>query len=175
MLTLSSFKTALFAVAIAGLVALPSGRVRADDAPALAACDAPPTSPFAVVQIDTMPRINLRLASNQQEREQGLMFVENMAPDDGMLFLYTSPSTESYWMYHTDIPLSIAWLDQNGTILDIQDMPRLNNPDDQTEAAQHVYTPAVLPYWYALEVNEGWFVQHGVGVGQQLLLCLGGS
>ena len=122
-----------------------------------------------------MPRINVRLASTEQQREQGLMFVENMAPDDGMLFIYTTPSNESYWMYHTDIPLSIAWIDQNGTILDIQDMPRLNNPDDQAEAAQHVYTPAVLPYWYALEVNQGWFVQHGVGVGQQLLLCLGGS
>ena len=36
----------------------------------------------------------------------------------------------------------------------------------------HVYTPAA-PYWYALEVNQGWFSQHGVGVGQQMLFCLG--
>ena len=141
----------------------------------MSACDPSVGAPYAEVQIDTYPRVNLRLARTEQEREQGLMFVDNMAPDDGMLFVYTSPSTESYWMYHTDISLSIAWIGQDGTILDIQDMPRLNNPDDQTEAAQHVYTPAVVPYWYALEVNEGWFVQHGVGVGQQILLCLGGS
>jgi uncharacterized membrane protein (UPF0127 family) len=175
-LTHSSLKTALFAAVIAGLMALPSAHVRADDASSSAGCDyTSSTAPYGEVQIDTYPRVNLRLARTEQEREQGLMFVDNMAPDDGMLFVYTSPSTESYWMYHTDIPLSIAWIDQNGTILDIQDMPRLNNPDDQTEAAQHVYTPAVVPYWYALEVNEGWFVQHGVGVGQQILVCLGGA
>lgn len=179
MLTHSSLKTALLAVAIAGLLTLPSGGgVRADDGATsngAGACDPSVGAPYAEVQIDTYPRVNLRLARNEQEREQGLMFVDNMAPDDGMLFVYTSPSSESYWMYHTDIPLSIAWIDRDGTILDIQDMPRLNNPDDQAEAAQHVYTPAVMPYWYALEVNEGWFVQHGVGVGQQMLLCLDGG
>jgi uncharacterized membrane protein (UPF0127 family) len=71
------------------------------------------------------------------------------------------------------IPLSIAWIDRDGTIVDIQDMARLNNPGDQSEAAQFVYNPAA-PYWYALEVNTGWFLQHGVGVGQQIMFCLGG-
>jgi uncharacterized membrane protein (UPF0127 family) len=75
-------------------------------------------------------------------------------------------------MYHTLIPLSIAWIDRDGTILNIQDMARLNDPFDVREAERFVYSPGVA-YWYALEVNQGWFVEHGVGVGQQILLCLG--
>jgi uncharacterized membrane protein (UPF0127 family) len=99
---------------------------------------------------------------------------EYLPPDSGMLFVYQAQSRESYWMYHTLIPLSIAWIDRDGTIVDIQDMPRLKDPTDEQEASHTVYTPAA-PYWYALEVNEGWFVQHGVGVGQQISFCLGGT
>ena len=51
-------------------------------------------------------------------------------------------------------------------------MPRLDNPDDVQAAGRSVY-PSQAPYWYALEVNEGWFVEHGVGIGQQFMLCLG--
>jgi uncharacterized membrane protein (UPF0127 family) len=75
-------------------------------------------------------------------------------------------------MYHTLVSLSIAWIDRDGTIVDIQDMPRLNNPDDVQDASRHVYNPRA-PYWYALEVNQGWFSDHGVGVGQQISFCLG--
>ena len=97
-----------------------------------------------------------------------------MPPDNGMLFVYTGPSTEAYWMLNTLIPLSIAWIDYDGTIVDIQDMPRLNDPSDQVEAARNAHGPQAS-YWYALEVNQGWFVDHGVGVGQQMLFCLGAS
>jgi uncharacterized membrane protein (UPF0127 family) len=89
-----------------------------------------------------------------------------------MLFIYDAQATEGYWMYHTLIPLDIAWIDRSGDIVDIQTMPRLNDPNDVSEASRTVYTPAA-PYWYALEVNEGWFLQHGVGVGQQMTFCLG--
>ena len=91
---------------------------------------------------------------------------------DGMVFLEDGPTDASFWMKDTLIPLSIAWVDRGGTIVSIKDMPRLNNPDDVQEASRTVYNPDA-PYWYALEVNEGWFVQHGVGVGQQMLFCLG--
>lgn len=101
------------------------------------------------------------------------MYRQALPPDSGMLFVYQAPSSEGYWMYHTLIPLSIAWIARDGTILDIQDMSVLNNPNDDQEAARTTYYPRVVPYWYALEVNEGWFVQHGVGVGQQMLFCLG--
>jgi uncharacterized membrane protein (UPF0127 family) len=170
-------RPALLAVALAGLVALAllaftaSGKARAQSA--TGACgDA--SAPYAEAQIDAHPRINLQLARTEEQRETGLMYVDSMPTDAGMLFMYTAPSNESYWMYHTLIPLSIAWIDKDGTIVDIQDMPRLNDPNDIQEAGRTIYTPSGA-YWYALEVNEGWFVQNGVGVGQQMLFCLGGS
>ncbi|MBV9601861.1 MAG: DUF192 domain-containing protein [Chloroflexi bacterium] len=168
---------ALLAVLVAGVVALgliaftASGRARAQSG--VGSCG-DPSAPYAEVQIATHPRINLQLARTEQERETGLMYVDNLPPDGGMLFVYTAPSNESYWMYHTLIPLSIAWIDRDGTIVDIQDMPRLNDPNDIQEASNTIYTPSGS-YWYALEVNEGWFAQNGVGVGQQMLFCLGGS
>jgi len=169
-LTASSLRTAVLGVLVVGLMALPAPS-RAQDA--VGTCgDA--NSPYAVVQIDTFPRLDLELARTSQEHQLGLGDREYVPPDSGMLFVYQSPSTESYWMYHTLIPLSIAWIDRNGSIVDIQDMPRLNDPYDQQEAGRHVYTPSGA-YWYALEVNEGWFVQHGVGVGQQIVFCLGGA
>lgn len=163
----------MLALVLGGCLAVPRSD-RASAQAATGACD-DGAAPYAQVEIDTQPRVNLMLARSEAEREQGLMYVQEMPPDNGMLFVYSSPASEGYWMYHTLIPLSIAWIDRDGTILDIQDMPALNDPNDVQEAARTVYNPAVVPYWYALEVNEGWFVQHGVGVGQQMLFCLGGA
>ena len=159
-------------IAAALLVLPPSTGARAQQS-AIGACG-DPSAPYAEVQIDTQPRIDLSLARTPAEHEQGLMFVQGMPVDSGMLFIYAAQADESYWMYHTLIPLSIAWIDRDGTIVDIQDMPRLNDPSDVQEAGRTVYTPAA-PYWYALEVNQGWFVEHGVGVGQQMMFCLGGA
>jgi uncharacterized protein len=165
-------RSALLALLAAVLLVVPpSSGARAQQSAVGACGDA--SAPYGEVQIDTFPRVNLQLARTEAEREQGLMYVDDLPPDSGMLFVYTSPSRESYWMYHTLLPLSIAWIDRDGTILDIQDMPRNNDPNDVQEASQKVYTPAAVPYWYALEVNEGWFVQHGVGPGQQFVFCLG--
>jgi uncharacterized membrane protein (UPF0127 family) len=166
-LAASPFRSLLLAAVVVGLMAMPA-RSRAQDA--INSCSAA-SSPYAEVQIDTLPRIDLELARTSQEHERGLMFRDYMPPDSGMLFVYTFESRESYWMYNTLIPLSIAFIDRDGTIVDIQDMARLNDPSDQSEAARFVY-PSAAPYWYALEVNSGWFLNHGVGVGQQIAFCL---
>jgi uncharacterized protein len=150
-------------------MALPA-RGRAQDA--AGACGDRTAPPYAQVQIDTYPRLDLELARTPQEHERGLMFRDSLPPDSGMLFVYQSQAQEAYWMFNTLIPLSIAWIDRDGTIVDIQDMPRLNDPSNVQEAGLHTYPPAA-PYWYALEVNQGWFVQHGVAVGQQIMFCLG--
>ena len=159
---------ALIGLFLVGFVVMPA-RGRAQTA--LGACGSV-TEPFAEVQIDTYPRVDLALARTPQEHQRGLMDVEYMAPDSGMLFVYSAEATDGYWMFHTLLPLSIAWIDRAGTIVDIQDMPRLNDPYDIQEASRTVYTPAGA-YWYALEVNQGWFFEHGVGVGQQITFCLG--
>jgi len=152
-----------------GLMAVPA-RGGAQDAQTI--CGDPSAAPFAQVQIDTLPRLDLELARTPQERERGLMFRDVLPPDSGMLFVYQSQAREAYWMYNTLIPLSIAFIDRDGTIVDIQDMARLDDPSDVQAASRVTYPPAA-PYWYALEVNQGWFVEHGVGVGQQIVFCLG--
>jgi uncharacterized membrane protein (UPF0127 family) len=126
-------------------------------------CD-PNAGPYAEFQVDALPRIQpLEIARTPQEHEVGLMYRQSLPADGGMVFVYTYQASEGYWMRNTLVPLSIAWIDRNGMIVDIQDMQPQS--DD-------VHVPAA-PYWYALEVNQGWFLQHGVGIGQQVLFCLG--
>jgi uncharacterized membrane protein (UPF0127 family) len=170
-LAVTALALALAAVVVVGFIVLPA-RLRAQSTANSIGCDPDSPTRYAIVQIDTYPRVDLELAQTADEREVGLMFREKLPPDSGMLFVYQAQSNEAYWMYHTLLPLSIAFIDQSGTIVDIKDMPRLANPDDVQEAARHTY-PSAAPYWYALEVNQGWFFQHGVGVGQQIMLCLG--
>jgi uncharacterized membrane protein (UPF0127 family) len=141
------------------LVCLPAAG-RAEDA--IGQCG-DPSAPYAEVQIETLPRLTLEVARTPEEHQVGLMFRESLPGDKGMLFVYDRPSIEGYWMHNTYVPLSIAWIDQLGTIVDIQDMQPLT--DD-------VHWPAAA-YWYALEANQGWFYEHGVGVGQLVTFCLG--
>ncbi len=168
MLAASTFRSLLLAAIVVGLMAMPANG-RAQDA--IGACT-DGSGPYAEVQIDTLPRIDLELARTSQEHERGLMFRDYLPPDSGMLFVYTAESRESYWMFNTLIPLSIAFVDRDGAIVDIKDMARLDDPSDESQAARFIY-PSVAPYWYALEVNSGWFLDHGVGVGQQIAFCLG--
>jgi uncharacterized protein len=167
-LTAYSLRSAALVVLVVGLMALPA-RGRAQDGSATCG---DPSAPYGLVQIDGSPRLDLQLARTPAEHERGLMFVDVLPPDSGMLFVYQAQAQEAYWMYNTLIPLSIAFIDRDGTIVDIQDMARLDDPSDSQLASRFTYPPAA-PYWYALEVNQGWFVQHGVGVGQQMMLCLG--
>ena len=152
-------RSALLALLLVGLVALPAA-TRAEDA--IGQCgDA--TAPYAEIQIDTFPRLNLEVARTPDEHQVGLMYRQELPTDSGMLFVYDRPATEGYWMHNTYVPLSIAWIGQEGTIVDIQDMQPLT--DD-------VHWPTSA-YWYALEANQGWFLNNGVGVGQQVTFCLG--
>ena len=141
------------------LVAVPA-TTRAEDATAQCGDS---FAPYAEVQIDTQPRLNLEVARTPDEHQVGLMYRQSLPDDGGMLFVYDHPATEGYWMHNTYVPLSIAWIDQNGAIVDIQDMQPLT--DD-------VHSPAAA-YWYALEANQGWFTNNGVGIGQYVTLCLG--
>lgn len=90
------------------------------------------------------------------------MYRETLDPDGAMLFIFETESRGGFWMRNTPLPLSIAWLDAEGTIVDIQDMQPLS---DQVHAP-----PA--PYWFAVETNQGWFAANGVTVGDRVVLCL---
>jgi uncharacterized membrane protein (UPF0127 family) len=75
-----------------------------------------------------------------------------------MLFVFGQDTNAGFWMKNTKIPLSIAFIDREGTIMETQDMEPL---------AAKTHTPAQA-YRYALEVNRGWFVRHGLGAGDRV-------
>jgi len=103
-----------------------------------------------------------KLALTSQEQERGLMFLESLGDNDGMLFEYKQPGALSFWMKNTLIPLSIAFIDYSGTctgtIVDIQNM--------EPNSLQLHRAPKLVRA--GLEVNHGWFERQGVQVGDQI-------
>jgi uncharacterized membrane protein (UPF0127 family) len=105
------------------------------------------------------------VADTEPKRELGLMNRRKLDPDAGMLFTWQQPVLDSFWMKNTLIPLSIAFIGVDGTIQELQDMA------PQTET---LHTPA-QPYLYALEVNQGFFRQNGITVGDHVTPYVGGQ
>lgn len=100
-------------------------------------------------------RLEVEIADDNQERAKGLMHRDSLAADRGMLFIYPEEDVRRFWMKDTRIPLSIAFLDEDGTILRIADM----NPLDTNRTSSNYKVR------YALEVNQGWFAEHGIEKG----------
>jgi uncharacterized membrane protein (UPF0127 family) len=120
--------------------------------------------PNAVVSTFTHDIILIRLetAATEQQRATGLMYRHVLDPDTGMVFVWGQQTHDSFWMENTLIPLTVAFLGQDGTIQEVQDMAPLTTT---------LHTP-LLPYFYALEVNQGFFSQNGIKVGARLSLNL---
>ena len=91
------------------------------------------------------------------------MYRESLAEGRGMLFVFSDSQIRSFWMRNTYIPLDIAYIDENLTIIDIQPM------EPQTEDPH----PSARPAMFALEVPLGWFAKSGIGVGTQAKLVFG--
>lgn len=99
--------------------------------------------------------LQVEIADEPGERSVGLMFRESMPEDAGMIFLYEEDHLGSFYMKNTFIPLSIAFVDAGGTIVDIQDM--------EPETVETHRPPE--PYRNAIETNQGWFERNGIDVG----------
>jgi uncharacterized protein len=102
--------------------------------------------------------IQAEVASTDATRTQGLMRRKSMAQSAGMLFLFDESAGYCMWMKNTLIPLSVAFIDERGQIVNIADMQPL---DETTHCAAR-------PVRYALEMNQGWFKKRGIGPGTQL-------
>jgi uncharacterized protein len=102
--------------------------------------------------------IRAEVAARDQDRQQGLMFREKMEPNEGMLFVFEQPQQVCMWMKNTLLPLSVAFLDNAGRIINIEDMK------PQTLDSHCARKPAR----YALEMNQGWFRQKNVKPGTAL-------
>lgn len=99
--------------------------------------------------------IKAELAASNAERERGLMFREKMAANEGMVFVFETPSEVCMWMKNTLLPLSVAFIDEAGKIVNIEDM------QPQT-TDNHCGKKRVR---YALEMNHGWFKQKNIKAG----------
>ena len=111
--------------------------------------------------------LEVQEADSPDEREQGLMGRTSLGADQGMIFLFgdvsDSPVTSEFWMKDTLIPLSIAFWDQQGRIVGIRDMVPCTKDPCPTYASPK-------PYTGALEVNMGFFNEHGVTTGDRIEL-----
>ncbi|MCL2297173.1 MAG: DUF192 domain-containing protein [Proteobacteria bacterium] len=103
--------------------------------------------------------VTAEVAQTPEQRERGLMHRFTMPGGHGMLFVFTRPQPLSFWMKNTPAPLSIAFIDERGTILNIRDM----TPNDDTTL--HRSQGNAL---YALEVRKGWFDEQGIKAGMSV-------
>ena len=112
-------------------------------------------------------RVRVEIADDDFERARGLMYRTALAENRGMLFVYEEEQQElTFWMKNTLIPLSIAFMDSEGRIVDIQDMKPLGLEQTVPDAKLPRYVSAE-PARYALEVNQGFFEERGVEVGDR--------
>ena len=98
------------------------------------------------------------VAATEQSRTTGLMYRFSLNPDSGMLFVFGTPQPMTFWMKNTYVPLSIAFIDADGRIVNIEDMA------PQTEATHGSRGLAL----YALEMKKGWFGANGIGPGDRV-------
>lgn len=105
-----------------------------------------------------MHRIEAEVANSQETRMRGLMMRKSMPVHHGMLFVFDARAIHCMWMKNTLMPLSVAFLDDEGRILNVEDMK------PQTED-NHC---AARPARFALEMNAGWFRNRGLTAGARL-------
>ena len=103
-------------------------------------------------------RIQAEVASTQQARQVGLMNRTSMPTDSGMLFIFDQKATHCFWMSNTKIPLAIAFIADDGKIVNIEEM--------QAETLNNHCPKA--PVRYALEMNRQWFSQRAIGPGSMI-------
>ena len=121
---------------------------------------------FTVARVEVVSQngvvlsLSVELADTAERRARGLMFRQSLDDEAGMLFLFPSETRSGFWMQNTPVPLSIAFIDEAGVIREIQEMAPLTT---------ELHAPAEAYRW-ALEVNQGWFAEKGVGVGDVVRL-----
>ena len=102
--------------------------------------------------------IDAQVAMTPREREIGLMFRKEMPVQEGMLFVFEQPATQCFWMKNTILPLTAAFVADDGTIVNLADMKPMT--EDSHCSAK--------PVRYVLEMNVGWFDKRGIKAGTRL-------
>jgi uncharacterized membrane protein (UPF0127 family) len=129
--------------------------------PAPASTDLPPAGhAWVIFGADT---VLAEVAADADERAEGLMYREELPDGTGMLFVFPDSRVRSFWMANTYIALDIAYMDPSFRVVDIVAMEPL-----VTESY-----PSAAPAMYGLEVRQGWFAEHDIGVGAQAEIVFG--
>jgi len=103
-------------------------------------------------------KLAAEVARTDADRAQGLMHRRMLPEHRGMLFVFREVALHAMWMMNTHIPLSVAFIDDKGVIINIADM------EPHTRNAH----PALRPARYALETNQGWFAKRGIKPGMKV-------
>ncbi len=118
-----------------------------------------PQLDLPVVQLQAgMHNIRAQVARSPNERATGLMHRKEMPQHEGMLFIFEQPSVQCFWMKNTLLPLSIAFLADDGTIVNIRDMQPQSLDSHCSDK----------PVRYVLEMNQGWFAKRAIKPGFKL-------
>jgi uncharacterized protein len=118
-----------------------------------------PQMNLPVVQLQAgMHNIRAQVAATPEQRATGLMHRKEMPQHEGMLFVFEQPSPQCFWMKNTLLPLSIAFVADDGTVVNIDEM----KPQTQDSHC------SAKPVRYVLEMNEGWFAKRGIKAGFKL-------
>ncbi len=105
-----------------------------------------------------MHLIDAQLAQTPQQRQTGLMFRKTMPQTEGMLFVFDQPGQQCFWMKNTLLPLTAAFIDDDGTIVNTEDM----SPETTDSHCSK------RPVRFVLEMNRGWFANKGIKPGSRL-------
>jgi len=102
--------------------------------------------------------VQMRLAVHPQEMQQGLMYLKSMPKDEGMVFLYDRPQQMSFWMRNCEFPQDIGFFDSEARLKEVFPMyPHDERPVQSLGLRQ-----------FALEMNQGWYAQHGLRPGDAI-------
>lgn len=126
---------------------------------AVAACSSSQSTP-QTKRLNIVVRghvLEVEVVADPASREKGLMFRQEMPDNGGMLFVHPADERMGFWMRNTPIPLSIAFLDARGRIMNIADMEPFDERPHFSEGAAR----------YALEVHQGWFARRRIGPGDE--------
>lgn len=105
-----------------------------------------------------MHQIDAQVAATPEQRSTGLMFRKDMPQHEGMLFVFEQPSVQCFWMKNTLLPLTAAFVADDGTIVNLADM-KPQTTDSHCSAK---------PVRYVLEMNQGWFAKKAIKAGSRL-------
>ena len=122
------------------------------------AADEPQTTLPRVTLSAGMHQIEAQVAQNNDQRMTGLMYRKEMPQHEGMLFVFEEPSMQCFWMKNTLLPLTAAFVSDDGTIVNLVDMK------PQTTDSHC----SLKPVRYVLEMNQGWFARKGIKAGAKL-------